>query len=290
MDYHQDRFQDASLMVFKKDDLIAVLPANANKMTLHSHQGLSYGGLILHKGVRFKEAFEVFKMILGFVKKEGYETIRLKLLPKIYNDYPSDEMDYFLFLVGAKLFRRDLSSAVLNTDKIQIQSNRLEGVKKATKQNLTIKEESVFDAFWNEILEPNLLKKHQAKPVHTLNEITLLKSKFPNNIRQFSVYKEGAIVAGTTIFETPKVAHVQYISANKDKQRLGSLDFLFDYLINAVYRDKMYFDFGMSNENEGRNINQGLINWKEGFGARSVIHDFYEIDLNQLPNLDMVFI
>ena len=46
MDYHQDRFADHSLMVYRKARLFALLPANATDGVLWSHQGLTYGGLL----------------------------------------------------------------------------------------------------------------------------------------------------------------------------------------------------------------------------------------------------
>ncbi len=290
MEYHQDRFDDNSLLIYKNEKLIAVFSANKKGSMLYSHQGLSYGGLMFQRKVSFKDALKSFKELLKFAKSEGFKTINLKLVPKIYHDYPSDEIDYFLFLVNAKLVRRDVSSTIENGNRLKIQSNRIEGKKKAEKQGLTIKEKTCFEGFWNTILIPNLEERHQAKPVHSLEEIELLHFRFPKNIRQFNVYKDDEVVAGTTIFETNQVAHVQYISANSDKQQLGSLDFLFEHLINSVFKDKKYFDFGISNENQGQNVNQGLLFWKEGFGARSVVHDFYEIDLSKTYNLDSVLI
>ena len=290
MDYHQDRFNDNSLLIFKNKKLIAVFPANRTEDTLHSHQGLSYGGLIFQKNINFKDALHSFKALLKFCHAEGFKYIVLKLIPKIYHKYPSDEIDYFLFLTHSEIIRRDVSSTIDNSNKIKIRSNRVEGKRKAEKQGLIIKEEVIFKGFWNEILIPNLHDRHQSKPVQSLEEIELLHSKFPKNIRQFNVYKGTKIVAGANIFETKKVAHVQYISANQDKQQLGSLDFLFEHLINSVFKEKKYFDFGISNENRGHNINEGLLLWKEGFGARSVVHDFYKIDTNNFNLLDNVLI
>ena len=102
--------------------------------------------------------------------------------------------------------------------------------------------------------------------------------------------KDEKIVAGATMFLNKHVAHVQYISANEDKQQLGSLDFLFHHLITSTYRDKKYFDFGISNENQGRNINKGLQYWKECFGARSIAQEFYEVKTANHTKLDSVFI
>ena len=47
MDYHSDRFIDNSLLFRYKGKLIAVLPANREGDVLWSHQGLTYGGLVL---------------------------------------------------------------------------------------------------------------------------------------------------------------------------------------------------------------------------------------------------
>ena len=290
MDYHQDRFDDASLLIYKNEKLIAVFPANKVESIIHSHQGLSYGGLILQKKASFNDAFETFKAIISFYKSEKFQTLNIKLIPEVYQKLPSNEIDYFLFLIDAKLTRRDVSSTIEYTQKLKIQSNRLEGKKKAIKNDLIISEDQNFKVFWNQILVPNLKEKYQAKPVHSLNEIELLHSKFKENIKQFNVYKNNEIVAGATIFETENVAHVQYISANNDKQQLGSLDFLFEHLINSVYKEKKYFDFGISNENQGQNINQGLLFWKEGFGARTTKQDFYTIDLQNVKDLNAVFI
>src|SRR5690606_27234245 len=106
--------------------------------------------------------------------------------------------------------RRDLTLAIDNSQTIDItSSNRRRGLKKAHKNGLFIKEEADLDLFWNQILIPNLEEKHGVEPVHTLEEITYLKSKFPEHIKQFNVYHGENIVAGTTIFETEKVAHAQ---------------------------------------------------------------------------------
>jgi len=176
----------------------------------------------------------------------------------------------------AELIRRDILS-VVKLGNNSYSRDRIQGRKRGEKFKLTIEESSSFKEFWNSILIPNLKNKHNVSPVHSLKEIIRLNNLFPKNIRQFNVYSNDKIVAGTTIFETKTTAHVQYISANTEKNKLGSLDYLFTYLIEEVFNTKDYFDFGNSNENNGEFVNQGLLYWKEGFGARSITQDFYEI-------------
>jgi hypothetical protein len=290
MEYHSDRFKDFSLMVYKDDKIIALLPLNINDGKVYSHQGLTFGGLLVSKKCKFNEVLESFKSILSFLSSEKLEQLHYKTAPKTIFTQPADEIDYLLFKIKAVLTRTDLASTISLQNPLKIQSNRIEGVKKAKKLGLRISEENNFGAFWNDILLPNLEQTHGAKPTHTLEEIEKLATLFPKNIKQFNVYNKETIVGGATIFENDHHIHVQYISGNNDKQRLGSLDFLFHYLITERYKDRMYFDFGTSNENQGTNINEGLMYWKECFGARSIAHNFYTIETKNYKELETVFI
>ena len=99
--------------------------------------------------------------------------------------------------------------------------------------------------------------------------------------------KVGNLLGGALIFETPQVIHTQYISASPEGKSLGSLDLLFDYLINKVYADRQgYFDFGKSTEANGQKLNAPLIFQKEGFGGRGVCYDSYEWDVMPMGKLN----
>lgn len=290
MDYHSHRFVDYSLMVYHSQKLVAVLPANIVDDILHSHQGLSYGGLVLGKRTSFEMTVDIFRSILKYLSSNRIQTLNLKPIPRIYHLLPADEMDYFLFRLNARLYRRDFTSAICYANSLEIKaSNRIRGIKKGIKNNLVIKEESNFSAFWKDVLVPNLQQTHDQKPVHSLEEISLLQERFPSHVVQFNVYKDEEIVGGATIFETATVAHAQYISANTEGRKLGSLDLLFDFLINH-YRHKRYFDFGISNEDQGRKVNQGLLHWKETFGGRAISHDFYQVETANHILLNDIFL
>lgn len=278
MEYHNDRFTDHSLLIYKDSKLVAILPANVLENQLYSHQGLTYGGLALATKVKLVDVITIAQALLQHLHDQGITKLHLKELPSFYSSLPSEEMAYILHLVKAQCTRVDTTSVIDYRNRPSIQSNRLEGVKKAQKQGLRMAETRNFKEFWNEILRPNLEKRHGATPTHTLTEIQSLQAKFPKNIRQFNVYKDDQIVAGATIFETNTTAHVQYISANEQKQELGALDFLFSTLITDTFAEKWYFDFGISNEQQGQKLNKGLSYWKECFGARTFVHRFYEIE------------
>ncbi len=290
VEYHSDRFLDHSLIVKKGEHIVALVPAHKAGAIVHSHQGLTYGGILLSRKQKTKDTLEIVKAILLFLESQGILRLSIKPAPHFYMKQPSEEIAYVLQLLNANCYRIDTASVIDNRDRLPIQSNRVEGVRKAQKKGLIIKEEAVFNDFWQQILVPNLTKKYQSKPTHTLEEIVLLQHCFSNNIRQFNVYDGKEIVGGTTIFETSTVAHVQYISGNDNKQELGTLDFLFHYLITDIFAHKRYFDFGISNENQGKNLNSGLSYWKECFGARTFVHRHYEVETKNHSLLNDVLI
>ncbi len=290
MDYHSDRFQDYSLMVFDENKLVSVLPANRVEDALFSHQGLTYGGLVLGQKAKLSTTISIFQSILKFLNENDFRTLTIKELPDFYCDTFSNELDYCLFILKAKLIRKDSLSVIDLTKPYFITKTRKESIRRGEKNRLIIKEELNFELFWNEILIPNLDKKHQVKPVHTIEEMVLLQSRFPNNIRHFNVYHNDKIVAGTTVFITDKVAHPQYISGNSQKNELGSLDYLYNHLITDVFKDNQIFDFGISNEAQGMKINEGLLFWKESFGAKTVTQGFYEVETKNYKLLESVLI
>jgi hypothetical protein len=287
MEYHSDRFTDYSLLVYKDDLLYAVLPANIVGDKLYSHKGLTYGSLVLSKSAKLLYTFEAFKALLAFLNAKAISTLELRNIPTFYNTMPSDELSYFLFKANATLIKRDALMVIDTSNKIKFQKNRREGINKAKRNGLTIAVDDNFEGFWNEILIPNLQKKHGVAPVHSLEEIQLLATKFPDHIKQVNVYKDNVIVAGTTLFLTKTTIHPQYVSGNSDKNAFGSLDLAYDYIINHFDSSKRYFDFNISSEENGTALNSGLIFWKESCGARTYVADNYLIDTACYKTLDL---
>ena len=66
MEYHQDRFEDASCLVINGKKLVAVFPANINEGAVYSHQGLSYGGLVIQADLKFKSLYKKTLSIFEF--------------------------------------------------------------------------------------------------------------------------------------------------------------------------------------------------------------------------------
>lgn len=279
MDYHADRFDDNSFMFYHKGKLKAVLPANVAGDTLYSHQGLTYGGLLLDKKATVEDVLECFDSLNSWLRENGISKVVYKALPWIYQQYPSEEDLYALtWKCKAQLISRDISSSIVIDNKLKFAESRKSGIRKALSLNIEVGESNDVDGFWH-VLEDNLGNRYNAKPVHTANEMKLLMSRFPNNIRLYVAKMNGEIVGGTLIYVTPQVVHTQYISASVEGKKHGALDLLFDYIINKVYANCRYFDFGKSTEHGGACLNEPLIFQKEGFGGRGVCYDWYQWEL-----------
>jgi len=277
-------------MIYKDDSIYALLPANRSEDIIYSHQGLSYGGFVLQNDAKLLESFEAYKSLLEYLHSEGIKKLDIRLIPTIFNSLPSDELNYFLFRSGAQLIKRDVMMVIDFKNHLPFKNNRKEGIKKAKRNELEVRVDNDFEAFWNEILTPNLIERYNVSPVHNLDEINLLASRFPENMKQVNVYRENKIVAGATIFLTKTTVHLQYVSGNKDKNKIGSVDFLCHFIINEFKEGRNYFNFNTSSEENGRLLNQGMIFWKEGSGARAFTVDNYIVDTSVYKTLEIPLI
>ena len=278
MDYHSDRFEDFSLMVYRKGKLHMALPANRGADILYSHQGLTYGGFIMSLKVTVLEMLEVFSLLNDYLRVLGISKVVYKPTPYIYHKVPAQEDLYALFRNNAKIIGRNISSTIYQNNKIKFIESRKSGIRKAINNGIVIKESNDYAAFWR-VLDDNLKNKYGTEPVHSLEEISFLHSRFPENIKLYLTYKDDIVLGGTVVYISEQVLHTQYISANSLGKELGALDLLFDYLINKEYLDIPVFDFGQSTEQMGNILNEALVFQKEGFGGRGIMYDIYEFSV-----------
>jgi hypothetical protein len=279
MDYHRDRFPDFSLLIFdEQDELVGVLPATRDGDEMSSHGGLTYGGVISDRRMTTTRMVALFRGLCDHLKTEQVRALHYKTMPGIYHKLPADEDQYALFLNGAVLKRRDVLSVLSPDDAAApVQKRRSRGAQGAAKAGVVCEESTDIGPFWD-ILAANLRERFDRSPVHTVEEIALLRSRFPENIRLFVATLDGKAIGGTLMYLSGQVAHAQYIASNAAGRDLGALDLLFLTLLEK-FRGYRYFDFGISTEENGTKLNSGLVDFKEGFGARAAVHDHYLIGL-----------
>ena len=219
MDYHADRFSDCSLVIRSKGRIVALLPANISGSIVFSHGGLTYGGLITDHRMTANLMIDIVRSINDFIKVHiGATAVVYKPSPWIYHSMPSEEDLYALSSVcHASLSAREISSTICLDNRPNFSELRRRCVKKAEKAGIDVRECDDFSAFW-QILSTNLKCKYGVSPVHSLEEILLLKHRFPKQIRLFLAFLDDVPLAGTVIFDTPQVLHSQYIAASPDRK------------------------------------------------------------------------
>lgn len=278
MEYHSDRFEDNSLICYYKNDPIALFPANVTENELVSHGGLTFGGFLTSDRMKTPKIIELFEQLTTYAEKQGLERIIYKCIPYIYHNYPASEDRYALFRHDARLTRRDVTTVVSRSNHPEFQKNRRRKIDDAEDAELEVRESTDFETYWD-ILEINLDEEHDVEPVHTLEEIQLLHERFPNHIRLIASFEEDQMVGGVVIYQSDQVARTQYIANSDRGRKVGALDIVFDRLIHGDLISTEYLDLGISTEDAGRYLNEGLVFFKEGFGGRGVVHDFYEIPI-----------
>lgn len=300
MDYHGDRFVDCSLLIYEDIDftaeekesgmgmegLKAIFPANwvESERKVYSHQGLTYGGLIVDVEITQHDVLAILQAILQYYDRMFMaKSIFIKPIPNIYSLYPNGEELYALFRAGGRLQQRAVSTVVSTDNPLRMRTLRTRQAKKAIENDVYI--DRMVEGDWDclkeywELLSGVLEKHHHATPVHTVAEMQLLMERFPREIKLFVAKRENRILAGVVIFITRKVAHIQYIASGDEGREVGALDLLLRHIIQNAFKNYKYVDMGRSTLDQGRHLNEGLIFQKEGFGGRAVCYDGYEISL-----------
>ena len=279
MDYHSDRFEDFSLMFYLQGRLYGLMPANKKGDIFQSHMGLTYGGLIMDAKTTAAATVQLFHELNDYLRAEGFRHVLYKCIPWIYHQMAAEEDLYAMVRTcDVRLQERDLGTAIIQRNTIRWERVRRRALKRAQEAGMTVERSTDYAGFW-QVLNDNLKLKYDSKPVHTLSEISLLASRFPENIVLYLARLGDEILAGMVLYVSKQVARAQYSSATPLGKQLGAIDILYDRIIHHDYANLPYFEFGTSAMADSNVINESLIFQKEGFGGRGICFDRYEWDL-----------
>jgi len=274
MDYHADRFVDRSLVVERGGEFVAVFPANVQDRAVTSHGGLTYAGLIASHALRAESTLALFEQIGKHYRALGVQRVIYKAVPHVFHAFPAEEDLYALHRLGARLARRDLSSVIALQEPYRFTPGRRRAVTRAKRAGIDVRTNADLASFHRLLSE--VLRRHDAVPTHSLAEMRLLQSRFPQHIVLHEACRDGALLAGVLIYDFGHVVHTQYLAASDEGRQLDALSLLLAQLIEHTYASRRHFSFGISTEQQGQVLNAGLIAQKEYFGARAVVHDIYE--------------
>ena len=280
MDYHADRFRDHSLMFYNGRKLHSLLPAHVVDDTLFSHFGLTYGGLVMTFDTTIMDVVEIFSMLNAYLKENGIKKVVYRPVPWIYHRHPSEEDLYAIFWKNrARLLTRNIGTTIFMQQHEIWRKDHRRRLKQAKERGVTVVRDGSIAEFWH-VLESNLRQRFNATPVHTLDEMLSLKSKFPDNIIQYNAYLDGEIIGGILFYVMPQVIHGHYSSTNEIGKQNGAMEAIYERVMYKDYAQMPYLDFGSSTEQQGSVINEGLIAHKEGYGGRAICYDTYEWEVN----------
>ncbi|HYU53320.1 MAG TPA: GNAT family N-acetyltransferase [Gemmatimonadaceae bacterium] len=281
--YHGDRFVDRSLVLRDDSKLVGVLPAAVDPhddQRIVSHPGITFGGLV-HGGQLVGAAtVGAVGAVCEAYAELGFTSLGYKAVPHIYQLMPSQDDIYALVQLGAQIVRCELSCAIDLSNRGQRSDRRRRGERKAKRRGITVIQgvERLAD-LWP-VIEENLAAKHRARPAHTLDEMRLLVSLFPESIEIVTASLEGSVVAGVVLFKSSRVVHAQYIASSDPGRDVAALDAVFERCIEGARSSgARFFDFGTSTEPEGQRLNATLYKFKSEFGGTGVVQESYELKL-----------
>lgn len=283
MDYHADRFADASLVARDSHGrIVAVLPACREGDTVWSHRGLTYGGwIVAPRRCDALDMLEIWDKMVDYLRDEGVKHLIYKPVPHIYHRAPAEGDIYAAVRSGTRLSTVLISSVVDLANPIPMDQGSRQRARHALAGSFNFGRSDNWQGFW-QILTRLLADRYGSTPVHSLAEITMLANRFPDNIRLYTVTDGDEILAGVVLYITDTVVHSQYTAASPRGKELAVLPGLYSRIIDEwcpAAGQRRYLDFGTSNEDGGREVNAGLLRQKCSYGGRGIVYPTFELDL-----------
>lgn len=288
LDYHpQGRFEDNSLLFMNGSNIIAMMPANlitGKEKILYSHQGSTFGGIILSKqSMNIGYLDLIFKCLHDYLLENHFDKIILKQPGKIYTNEVSELLDYYYFLndyVSSLEVGYYIDYSKYNEDVISnFSSSRRRDYRYSLKNELSFSHLEAYDDImcFYDILCDNY-KKFDKKPVHSLDELIDFKfHRLPQNTDFYGVYLKDEMIAGGMIFKfASQVFHTQYLAVRQDMTNIYANEFLYTKLIETAKEEGYrYISFGTSTFDGGRVLNRKLAQYKEGYGTFEYVNRTY---------------
>ncbi|MBP9774091.1 MAG: GNAT family N-acetyltransferase [Candidatus Peribacteraceae bacterium] len=290
--YHPaDRFEDHSLLFFDGPHLRAVLPAaertDGDRTLLASHPGASYGGLVLHPDATVADTGIIIDVLIEYARAEKFASLSmLRLTPASVRTQFSDDAEYWLYQRGGIVTRFEMDGSIDlrgwsdNAMLEQFSGKCRNAVRQAQRSGLTVHISEDITAFWT-ILETTLAARHSAHPTHTREEIERLAKLLGGDLRLFAAFDGDTMVGGIlTITLHSKAVYTLYIAQNYEYQKHHPVHLILAEIIRTgIVEKRDTLHLGVSTEDGGKKVNEGLFFFKESFGMKPVRRESWEIVL-----------
>lgn len=283
MEYHADRFPDASFLFREEGRAIGAITGHfLSDGGWATHHGLTFGGLVVARDIRSAQVRGMLNALHErLVSFHGVRRVRYRPMPWFHQSGPSQEDAYFLFRLNARIVYRTLCTLV-HPQEAKFAELRRRNARKAVKAGFRVERSFDWDQYW-QVLSGRLLARYGARPVHTLEEIKLLASRFPDNIQLWAAFEGDRMRGGIVAYRTDNVFHMQYSGVDDRGQETGAIDLVLREVLAGPARSSRWFSMGTSCEQDGQWLNDSLVSFKEGFGGHGAVHEEYEYEPGQIP-------
>jgi len=280
MDYHADRFRDHSLLFYKGNRPVALLPCSERTQgILSSHDGLTFGGFIMGEHTHQTDMLECADALVQYCKETGIREVFMKPVPLPFRRVASEQDVFALIKNGAELVRSEPSTVTKIRGYVPNNGEKRK-CRYALQANLSCRlcEDDADWIQYHRLLAIVLLARHNTAPVHTAAELLLLHKRFPEHMKLFGVFAGKEMLAGTVVYEYHDTVHTQYMASGDEGRNKGALHYCIQSIVE-YYADREWLDFGISSENQGKTLNTGLLRFKEGFHGNTLLFHQWKLSI-----------
>jgi len=274
MDYHRDRFQDHSLLFQLGGKLMACLPAHVAQGKLCSHQGLTFGGLLMCRDIRLGQLQAIASALRDHLRSEGLSNLDYRPMPHPYHEIPAEEDIVALAAEGAALSDARAVPFV-RAGHARLSRDRLRDLRDKSLADLLVRRSDDIRGFMRYCAE-HRARRFNSTLVHSADEMVLLAARFPDNIQHYVIERAGEALAGTILYRHGNCAKVQYSAPASAAMEDGVMTHLYCKLLGDILPAGQWVDFGHSHDFDG-NFNSGVHQFKESLGARTVLLARYNL-------------
>ena len=285
LQYHGDKFADVErhIVVKKGDDMFAGLSLVLDSQTgaARSPYGGSYGGFAFRQAPTYSESASLADALLDYMRTEGIKSFTIAMPIACYCESSLDTFVFALMQRGFRTVQKAVSNVVPFKSGVSIEQTMTgrarNMVRKAKTLGIRVESDVDLKLFWP-IMQATF-DRHGASATHSYDDLTKLKSLFPDRVVFDVGFHAGQVVAGMCSFVINSRAVASfYLCQNEVGRETQALSLL---ICNALERYKAkafsFFDFGTSAD---RNVvRPNLFRFKESFGSVGYFRDTLAYEL-----------
>lgn len=288
LQYHgENKFRDTEpiqISFYKKNKLVACITGavqhtNDQKKFI-SPFASSYGGLVFHNDLSFKEIEEIYFELLDYLQKE-FSYIKISSTPSFQSQTgKSQYIDHILLNKGFSISKSDiiLVHQVDTDEKLpsRIDKKTFTELKQPLfKNKLDLK---IIDGVDEESYKLLFAAQErlESKPTHTYEELLKIEALLPGTIQTFKAYSEDQFVAGIITFRlNENILSTFYVFDTPEGRSLKANHFTYYNVAKIAFeKNYKYLDFGASSF--GWLPNYPLISFKEKFDGKPFLRHYFE--------------